>query len=129
MKAQENWVGAWAYTIGVILSVVIGIGVGLSLSNHSFSKFHIYASALLVILGFVIGSLNVSSKDSNMFLIAGAILVIVSKFGLDVVTAQLSTELQTIENIGASIFNSLLLLFIPATIIVALKALFSLSRV
>ena len=42
---------------------------------------------LLVLLGLVVGfSIKITGKDSQTFLIAGAILVIVSKFGMESVT-------------------------------------------
>lgn len=129
MIARENWIGAWAYTVGLVLAIVIGVVVGLGLNFPSFSEISIYLSGFIVVLGIIIGSVNVNYKETNTFLLAGAILVIVSKFGVDAVQQQLHAQVSVIGSVGVSIFNSLLLLFVPATIIVAIKALFSMSKV
>jgi len=66
-------------------------------------------------------------KDSQTFLIAGAILVIVSKFGMESVTGSLIGI--GIGDTVSSTFSALLALFVPATIIVALKTVFSIAKV
>jgi hypothetical protein len=79
-------------------------------------------------LGIVVGaSINVTGKDSQTFLITGAIIVIVSRFGME-------SALSSLIGMGAgdtvtSIFASLLALFIPATIVVALKTVFGMAKV
>lgn len=125
IKSKENSLAAWAFLIGVILAVLIGIFTTLipipSLSNYSAEIY-----GVLVILGIIIGFMNVSGKDSQTFLIAGTILVIVSKFGMESVHGSLIGI--GIGDIVTSVFSALLALFVPATIIVALKNLFSVSR-
>ena len=128
LKSKENTIGAWAFLIGVVLAVLIGIS---TTSFLSFSKITQYSSpiyAILVLLGIIVGfSIKVSGKDSQNFLITGAILVIVSKFGMDAVRGSLIGI--GIGDTVASTFGALLALFVPATIIVALKSLFSMSRI
>ena len=72
-------------------------------------------------------SINVFGKDSQTFLITGAILVIVSKFGMESVTGSLIGI--GIGDLVSSIFAALLALFVPATIIVALKSLFNMAKI
>jgi hypothetical protein len=84
--------------------------------------------AVLVLLGLIVGfSIKVSGNDSQTFLIAGAILVIVSKFGMDSVRGSLIGI--GIGDTVASGFGALLALFVPATIIVALKTVFSMAKI
>ncbi|GAI87568.1 unnamed protein product, partial [marine sediment metagenome] len=79
-------------------------------------------------LGIFVGfSINVGGKDSQTFLIAGAILVVVSKFGMESVTGSLIGI--GIGDIVSSVFAALLTLFVPATIIVALKTVFSIAKI
>lgn len=114
IKSKENLVGAWAFLIGVILAIVIGLfkaQLGATAENAIL--------ALLVILGLVVGLLNVGDKDIHTFLLAGLALVIVSYMGTNV--------LVIIPQIS-EILNALLILFIPATIIVALKSVFSIAK-
>ena len=125
--AKENFIGAWAFLIGVILSVVIGISTTL-ISIPILVKYSSAIYAILVILGVIIGfSINTSRKDSQTFLIAGAILVIVSKFGMESVTGSLIGI--GIGDIVSSIFAALLALFVPATMIVAIKTVFGIAKV
>ncbi len=126
IKSQENTIGAWAFLIGVILAIVIGIGTTLipipELSNYSAQIY-----GVLVILGIIVGAMNVTSKDSHTFMIAGAILVIVSKFGMESVVGSLIGI--GIGDAITSTFSALLALFVPATILVALKVVFSIAKV
>src|SRR6056297_880009 len=80
-----------------------------------------------VILGIIIGSVNVTGKDTQTFMIAGTVLVIVSRFGMDSVTGSLIGI--GIGDVVSSVFGALLVLFVPATIIVALKTVFSIAQV
>ena len=127
MKSRENSIGAWAFFIGVVLAVIIGLST-LFIPLPELRKYSSFIYLLLVILGVIIGaSINVTGRDSQTFLITGAIIVIVSRFGMESVSSSLI-------GIGAgdtasSIFASLLALFVPATIIVALKSVFGLARV
>ena len=127
MRSKENSAGAWAFFMGVILAVVIGLST-LLIPFPTLRKYSSFIYLALVVLGIVVGaSINVTGKDSQTFLVTGAIIVIVSRFGMESVSSSLI-------GIGAgdtasSIFASLLALFVPATIIVALKSVFGLAKV
>ena len=128
LKAKENSFGAWSFLIGVVLAIIIGISTFSFLPLDSIAKYSPQIYAILVLLGIFVGfSINVSGKDSQKFLITGAILAIVSKFGMESVSGSLIGI--GIGDLVSSVFAALLALFVPATIIVALKSLFSLARV
>jgi len=135
LKSQENVLGARAFLIGVILAVVIGTIIGLStsklisleLSREQLNTYSSAAYAILVILGVIIGFMNETGRDSQTFLIAGAILVIISGFGIDSVRGTLIGI--GVGDIASSIFGALSALFAPATIVVALKTVFSISKI
>ena len=126
IRLRENWIGAWAFSLGVILATIIGLTTTL-IPVPTLVKYSVQIYGILVLLGLLIGFLNVpNKKDTQTFLLAGTVLVIVSKFGMESVTGSLIGI-----GIGAaiaSIFSALLALFVPATIIVALKSLFSISN-
>ena len=126
IKSKENSIGAWAFLIGVILAIIIGISTTL-ISIPTLTKYSVQIYGVLIILGLIIGFLNVTGKDSQTFLLAGAVLVIVSKFGMESVVGSLIGI--GIGEMVASIFGALLVLFVPATIIVALKTVFSIANV
>ena len=126
IKSRENSLGAWAFLVGVILAIIAGVFTSL-IPIPSLVKFSPQVYGILIILGIIIGSINVSSKDTQTFMIAGTILVIVSKFGMESVTGSLIGI--GIGDLVSSVFGALLVLFVPATIIVALKTVFSIAQV
>lgn len=128
IKSSENSFAAWTFLIGVIIAVVIGLGTSSFLSISSLKQYSPPIYALLVILGLIIGfSVKVSGRDSQTFLITGTVLVIISRFGMDSTGGSLIGI--GLGDTVSSVFGALLVLFIPATIIVALKTVFSLTRI
>ena len=113
-KPKTNTAGAWVFLIGVILAVVIG------LFNSQFGATTNKAIlGILVVLGIAIGLLNITTKESSKFLLVSLALVIVSYMGQGI--------LIIIPQIGG-ILSALLVLFVPTTIIVALRSLFVIAR-
>jgi len=128
LKSKENSLGAWAFLVGVILAVIIGISATSFLSLSTITQYSPQIYAILVILGIIVGwTIQVEGKDSQTFLIAGAILVVVSKFGMESVTGSLIGI--GIGDTVVSAFSALLALFVPATIIVSVKTVFSLAKI
>lgn len=117
IRYKENLIGAWAFFIGVLLATAIGIvqaGTGVEVN---------WIYALLALLGIFIGLMNMGDKDVDKFLIASVSLVIVSYMG--------QSALKVASNVGlimGTILLALLVMIIPATIIVAIKAVFSISK-
>ena len=127
IKSKENSVGAWAFLVGVILAIVIGVST-IFIPLSKISKYSSPIYAILVLIGLYVGArIKVSGKDSQTFLISSAILVIVSKFGMESVTGSLIGI--GVGDLVSSVFGALLVLFVPATIIVALKSVFSSAQV
>ena len=121
--ARENLFGAWAFLIGVVLALAVGIlSAGLGQLNA-------VILALLVILGIVVGFgfVSVSHKDINAFLLASVSLVIVSFAGAEGI-AGISFLNINIGNMVSSTLGALLVMLVPATIIVAIKSLFSIAK-
>ncbi len=126
LKSHDNKIGAWAFLIGVVLALMIGLSTTL-LSIPSLKEYGAQIYGILVILGIMVGFLNVAGKDSQTFLLTGLVLVIVSKFGMESVTGSLMGV--GIGDTVIAIFSALLVLFVPATIIVALKTVFSIAKI
>ena len=128
LRSRENNLGAWAFLVGVILAIIVGIFTTL-IPIPSLKTYSGYIYALLVLIGiFVGGFINVKTgHDGQTFLITGAILVVVSRFGMESVLGSLIGI--GLGDLVSSIFGALLALFVPATIVVALKTVFSIARV
>ncbi len=110
MAKKGGSLGAWAFLIGLILAVIFGFVTAGS-----------WLTWLLVILGIVIGLLNITEKEVKPFLMAGTILVIISAL------SGAGSVFSTIPYLTA-IFGNIMTLFVPATVIVALKSVFALAK-
>lgn len=127
IKSKENSLGAKAFLAGVILAVIIGLSTSF-IPLFALTQYSSFIYLILVILGVVVGaSIHTTGRDSQAFLIAGAVIVLVSKFGMESVISSLIGI--GAGDIVSSTFAALLALFVPATIIVAIKTVFGLSRV
>src|SRR3989344_5117633 len=109
-SAKGNSVGSWAFLIGVVLAVVIGAGL-IAVSSTWIM--------ILALIGVIVGLLNITSNETSSFLMSGAVLIIASSLG--------NNELGSIKIVGG-VLNALLAIFVPATIIVAIKHVFVLAR-
>lgn len=126
LRSHENSVGAWAFLIGVVLALVIGLFTTL-LPIPALIKYSAYIYGILVLLGIVVGVMIVTGKDSQTVLIAGIIIVVASQFGKQSVSGSLIGI--GLGDTVSSIFSAFLALFVPATIIIALKTVFSIAKV
>jgi uncharacterized membrane protein YiaA len=121
VRSRENLIAAWAFLVGVILAILVGIFADQLDSARSL--FYI----ALVVLGLVVGYLIVEDKNSTSFLIASVSLVIVGGLGNN--SLMFISNLSPILTYLVKVLAALLVLFIPATIIAALKSVFSLTTV
>lgn len=113
-KVAKNLVGSWSFLIGFVLAIILGLGLG-----------GIYEKTLLwvvFLLGIVVGLLNIAASEVNAFLTGGTILVLVSFLGIQV------GIFEGVAPVIASVLKGILTLFVPATIIVALKSVFVLAK-
>ena len=121
IRSKENYLGAWGFLVGIILALAVGI------FSAKIGELEGTITGVLVILGLVVGFINVSPKDQNTFLMTAVSLVIVSFAG-----AAGISEIEFL-NIGigkmvSSTLGALLVMLVPATIVIAIKSLFSISQ-
>ena len=110
-KKKDNQIGAWAFLIGIVIAVLIGLFGNLGSGA--------VMPTVLLILGLVIGALNISNSETKEFLLAATVLVIVSNFG--------ASAFMAIPKL-ASTLSALLMLFVPATVIVAIRAIADVAK-
>jgi hypothetical protein len=107
-------VGSWAFIVGVIIALIVGV----------FSTANVVTTSVLIVLGLIVGFLNVTGRETTPFLLAAVSLVIISNFGGDV----FSTMNSAFGNTLTSVLGAMMTFVIPATIIVALKAIYDLAQ-
>ena len=107
--------GEWAYLISIVIAVLAGLAAPMATSA--------WVTLLLVILGLVVGLLNITEKETQAFLIASIALVVASTAAfstLNIVVSPLGTILD-------AIVKNIAIFVAPAAIIVAVKAVASMA--
>ena len=100
-KKGTEQITLWLFIIGLIIAIITPF-IGLDLVW------------LLVLIGVIVGLLNITAKEVNSFLIATVALVIAS------------SSLQ-VWSLLTSILGNVVILIAPAAIIVAVKAIYALA--
>jgi hypothetical protein len=111
-------IGHYAFILGVIIALVTGAAVGLA-GVDVLGGAAGYVAAVLVVLGFVIGFLNIGQKQVNDFLIAAIALGAVGFANL--------TTIPLIGGLLATILSYVTAFVFPAALVVALKAVYALA--
>jgi len=101
--------GGWAFIIGIALAVLAGLVPTMQTPTVTW---------VLVILGLVVGLLNIQEKETVEFLVAAVALLIAGSAGS--LPALGFVILAMLENIVAFVA--------PAALVVALKAIYALAQ-
>jgi hypothetical protein len=106
-----SMVGFWAFIVGLVLALVAGIVMPANT----------IVIIVLIILGLIIGFLNITAKEIMLFLVATIALVVIGN-----VFAPLKTLM--IGAILGSILSYVATLMAPAAIVAAIKALWAVGK-
>ncbi len=117
---MEKQIGNYSFIIGVIIAVVLG------LAAPKLGTATPWLWSLLVVLGLVVGSLNVAGKETKEFLWVTVALVVVAFAG----SAQITSwdKVQLIGPYLRGIFDSILAFVVPASVVVALKEVWDMAK-
>jgi hypothetical protein len=110
-------VGFWAFIVGLVIAVVVGILAALGLAMAIMPAIII----VLIILGLVVGFLNITAKEILLFLVATIALIVVGGVFAPLKVFAIGMIL---DNILALIAT----LMAPAAIVAAIKALWAVGR-
>ncbi len=111
----KNILGGWAFLIGVVLAFVSGILTAMDKIDITGT----YIASVLVVLGLLIGLLNITGREVTPFLFSGLVLILTAGLGV--------SFLSSVPSAGEILF-ALMLVFVPATIVVAVKNVFSMAK-
>lgn len=133
-KSGKN-IGSWAFIIGFVIALIAGIIAGLNATGAVNIGFGMNAMliGLLVLIGVVVGLVNISSGESMTFLVA-AVAIMVSPAGFSAMASAAGGVMGLTNILGAvagflSALTSTIAIFVaPAAIIVALKAIYKTAR-
>lgn len=108
-RRSEPRAGHWAFLIGVALSIIAALVPQLQTQTVAW---------VLVLLGFIVGLLNITAKETQEFLVATIALVIV---------ADAAANLVQLGVVMAAVLGNIVLFVFPAALVVALKTIWELA--
>ena len=108
---SQGKLGRWAFVVGVVIAVLLG-----------FVTFT-YSSVVLVILGLIVGFMNVTEGEAQKFLVAVIALMVIGVAGLQAfsVWGSLYSWIQTV-------LSSFTVFVGAAGVVVAFKVLFEMGK-
>jgi len=121
-KGKSNvlgMVGFWAFIVGLIIAVVVGIlavlspGIGMAIMPAII--------IVLIILGLIVGFLNITAKEILLFLVATIALIVVGGVFAPLKTFGIGAMLDAILALVAT-------LMAPAAVVAAIKALWAVGK-
>lgn len=101
--------GQWAFIIGVVIAIIAGLVPAWQTVTVTW---------ILVILGLVVGILNITAKETVEFLVAAIALLMTGSAG----------AIPALGTIILSILANIVAFVAPAALIVALKAIYELAK-
>jgi len=112
IKMSIQKIGGFAFILGIIISIIFALIPGLDAVT--------WVPFVLLILGIIVGLLNIEDKDLELFLIAAIVLIATS-----------ATPLNTLPVIG-SLLNRIVINFVtfvsPAALIVSIVAIIKVAN-
>ena len=112
-------IGGWAFLLGVVIAVLVGFASAPV--TEAGSAVAGYISLALVVLGLLVGFLNIGHKESTEFLVASIAVILLSSA---------SANLQLIPVVGtwvAYMVVNVSAFVAPAALVVGLKAIYNLA--
>jgi hypothetical protein len=116
---MDHRIGSWAFLLGVLIAIIAGF-FGGPLTGMVGQVL----AGILILLGLIVGFLNVGHKEVNDFLIAA---IAVTLLGTGGTAAQLD-QIPVLGEIAAAIIQNIVFFVAPAALVVALKAVIDLAR-
>jgi len=104
--------GSWSFIIGLAIALLVGL----------FTEATGIVVTVLVILGLIVGFLNVSDKEVHGFLMASVALILAGGAG------NFMSSIPAVGNFLTRILSNFVVFVAPAAIVVAVKELYSSAK-
>ena len=118
---MEKEIGKYAFIVGVIVAVVLGLAIPALQAAQG------WLATILVVLGLIVGFLNVSGKETKDFLWVTVALVIVAYAAGGKISGWAS-EVMYVGKYLSGIFSSVVNFVVPASIVVGLREVWELAK-
>lgn len=110
-NGSPSKLGEWAFIAGVILAILLGLFPNLDSEG---------VSVLFLMLGLIVGVVNITKKETHNFLLASIAILVVGTGGLN--------QIPALGNYFEQIFYNITSFVAPAVVIVGLKAVLDATR-
>ena len=111
-------VGGWAFILGVVVAIIAG------LASTFVAVYSGYVLLVLVVLGLIVGFLNVKDKEVVNFLIAAIALMAVGTANL----VSINFAVPMLGTLVQSIIQNIAAFVAPAALVVALKEVYNIAK-
>ena len=120
-------IAKWAFTIFVILAVIMGLVVGyMAYTNDAnYANTNAYVTLIMLILGVIVGLVSITAKEAMPFLIATIALIVASSAN---VWSPLATIHPLLSDWATAILNFIVAFAAPAAVLNAIKSVFAMAR-
>jgi hypothetical protein len=109
--------GHWIFLAGIIIAIIAGLIMGSNETNATIIL-------VLAVLGLIVGLINITLRDEVPFLVAATVLLIASgTFAQSLMGLPFEIGLKI-----ASILGYVIVFVAPASLVVALKAIYAFAR-
>ncbi len=108
--------GEWLYLASIAIAVLAGLAAGVGASNQ-------WVPVLLVVLGIVVGFMNISEKEANAFLVASIALIVASTAAF----MSLDTAIRPLGTILDAVVKNVAIFVAPAAVIAAVRAVHNMA--
>ncbi len=105
-------IGEWSFLAGILIAVLVGLVPGIVAAST--------VATVLVVLGILVGLINIGTKETADFLIATIALLVAGAAGLNALPA--------VGSYVGSILSNIVAFVAPAAVIVALKAVYEIGK-
>ncbi len=112
-----SMIGFWAFIVGLVIALAVGIMAALGTADAIMPATII----VLIILGLLIGFLNITAKEILLFLVATIALIVVGSVFAPLTTFSVGKILDAVLALIAT-------LMAPAAIVAAIKALWAVGK-
>lgn len=106
-------IGEWSFIAGVVLAILSGF---FNLT---------WVPGVLIVLGFLVGFLNITEKETESFLLAAVGLLLVGSAGLESIAILKEVGLDTVVE---SVLTNIRTFTAPGVLVVALKTVWELAK-
>lgn len=113
MKDTMSKVGVWSFIAGLVIAVIASLIWGVTNT----------VVWILGILGVIVGLINISDKETTMYLIA-SIALIVGASGLTTVVGAVGVGVSQLT----SFLQAIVVFVAPGAVVVAIKAIFEVAK-